>query len=212
MNVTLEELNLLFSNYDYIFNNNYIICESTTPYQAKHIDITKEWINSATPNSNKVLDLNYYVHEGIKYSVDGKYIVLDYSKKEKEIAVWLEKNFGGEIYMIPRINIPENIKTPDYIFKGEKRDLKVINGKSNQVFYHAIYNKSNQSNNFIFDITNSSLTLEQSKILITKLYCRTDVPFIDKILLKKENSFFIYKKCDRTVRSARPHLLNINTL
>ncbi len=41
MNVTLEELNLLFSNYDYIFNNNYIVCESTTPYQAKHIDITK---------------------------------------------------------------------------------------------------------------------------------------------------------------------------
>lgn len=44
--------------------------------------------------------------------------------------------------MIPRINIPENIKTPDYIFRGEKWDLKVINGKSNQVFYHAIYNKS----------------------------------------------------------------------
>ena len=52
--------------------------------------------------------------------MDGKYIVLDYSKKEKEIAVWLEKNFGCEIYMIPRINIPENIKTPDYIFRGEK--------------------------------------------------------------------------------------------
>lgn len=212
MNVTLDEFNLLLSNYDYIFNNNYIVCENATPYQTKYIDITKEWLNNTTPNSNEVLDLNYYVHEGIKYNVDGKYIVLDYSKKEKEIAIWLEKNFGGEIYMIPRINVPENIKTPDYIFRGEKWDLKVISGESNQVFYHAIYNKSNQSNNFIFDITNSSLTLEQSKILIAKLYYRTDVPFIDKILLKKGNNFLIYKKCDRTVRSARPHLLNVNIL
>lgn len=177
-----------------------------------HIDITSEWIKNKRPNSHKVIDRNYFKDDyGNIYRVDNKNVVLDYSDKEKEIAIWLENTFGGRIYMLPRVNSPIGIQTSDYLFRNEKWDLKEINGKSNQVLYHSIYNKSKQSKNFILDITNSELSFEIAKKQIKKIYKRTDLPFIDKIILKKNNNFLYIKEneCDRTVKSARPHSLHI---
>lgn len=63
-------------------------------------NVTSEWIQNATPNSHRVKDRNYFETEnGKRYYVDEKNVVLDYSKKEREIAEWLENTFGGEIYM-----------------------------------------------------------------------------------------------------------------
>ena len=60
-----------------------------------YIDITKK--NKF--NSRKILDKNYFKDsKGFKYKVDGKNVVLDYSKKEKDITIWLKKTFGGKIY------------------------------------------------------------------------------------------------------------------
>lgn len=48
-----------------------------------YIDVTEEWINNAKPNSYVVKDANYYLKDGIKYYVDNKNVVLDYSFEEK---------------------------------------------------------------------------------------------------------------------------------
>ncbi len=162
--------------------------------QDNYVDITQEWLDKATPNSHKVLDMNYFEHEGIKYEVDGKNVVLDYSEKEKTIAEWLESSFGGELYMVPRINNPSGIKTPDYMYKNENWDLKTISGKSNQALYHSVYNKNKQSNNFIFDISSSELSMKEGKQQIDKLYKRTDITFINEIIVKKGNDFFVFKR------------------
>ena len=159
-----------------------------------YTDITKEWLETATPNSHKVEDRQYFEYEGNRYNVDGKNVVLDYSLKEKEIAEWLENTFGGEIYMLPRINNPEGIQTADYLFRGEYWDLKEINGKSKQVLYHAIYKKKTQSNNFIFDMGSSELNISELQKQIYKLYNREDTKFLKKIILKKENDIFVYKR------------------
>lgn len=162
--------------------------------EQNYIDVTNEWLINATPNSHKVKDRNYFQHNGIKYYVDNKNVVLDYSKKEKEVAKWLENTFGGEIYMLPRINKPDGIKTADYLFRGEKWDLKTIKGNSNQVIYHSIRKNKKQSNNYIFDITNSKLTLKEAKEQIDCLYKRTDITFINQIILKQKNYYIVYKK------------------
>lgn len=81
-----------------------------------YIDVTDEWICNATPFSHEVKDQNYFEHNCIKYYVDSKNVVLDYSKKEKEVALWLEETFRGEIYMLPRINKPDGIKTAGYLW------------------------------------------------------------------------------------------------
>lgn len=159
-----------------------------------YYDVTDIWINTATPNSNKIIDSKSYVYDGKRYIVDGKKVVLDYSDQEKNIAEWLEKTFGGSLRMNPRINYPEGIKTSDYIFRKEKWDLKTIKGNSNQVLYHSIHNKKTQSSNFIFDISDSKLSLEEAKVQTQKLYTRKDTSFLNRAIIKKNDKFIIYKR------------------
>lgn len=50
--------------------------------QENYQDITEEWLKKATPNSHKVKSRNYFeTRNRIKYFVDNKNVVLDYSKK-----------------------------------------------------------------------------------------------------------------------------------
>lgn len=93
-------------------------------------DVTDYWFKSSISNTHEVKDGMYFEHNGIKYVVDGKNVVLEYSLKELEIAEWLENTFGGEIYMLPRVNQSFGIQTADYLFRGEYWDLKEISGNS----------------------------------------------------------------------------------
>lgn len=183
ISLSLDRIDFTLKEYNYIFDSNYfIVCEDTTLYGENYTDVTSEWIINAKPNTHIVKDRKYFEHSGIKYKVDNKNIVLDYSNNEKDVAIWLENTFGGEIYMLPRINKPDGIQTADYLFRGEYWDLKTINGKSNQVLFHSIYKKKTQSNNFIFNIISPELninelqkkfinyTIEKIQIFYKKLY------------------------------------------
>lgn len=176
------------------YSREYVSKNIETKQNKNYVDVSKEWFDNATPNTHKVLDRQYFEKDNIKYEVDGKNVVLDYSNIEKEIAEWLEKTFGGEIYMLPRVNNPEGIQTADYLFRGEYWDLKVISGKSKQVLYHAIYKKKTQSNNFIFDVLSSELDINEFQNQIYKLYNRKDMDFLQKIILKAENDIFVYER------------------
>ncbi len=104
-------------------------------------DVTQEWLDKANPNSHKVKNRNYYEYVNVNYEVDGKNVVLDYSLKEKDVAEWLENTFGGELYMLPRVNKPDGIMTADYLWNNEYWDLKTIIGSGKQVLYHSVYKK-----------------------------------------------------------------------
>ena len=153
-----------------------------------YIDVTEEWLANATPNSHKVKDRNYYeTIEGIKYYVDNKNVILEYSKKEKETAIWLENIFGGEIFMLPRINKPDGIMTADYLIDNEYWDLKNINGRGKRVIEDAIKKKRNQSNNFIFDITKSKIKKDDLFNQLEKIYKSKTTNWVNKIIVKKGN-------------------------
>lgn len=93
---------------------------ATVNVEKNYTNVTTEWLKNDTPNSHRVKDRNYFETEnGKRYYVDEKNIVLDYSEKERKIAEWLENTFGGEVYLLPRINKPEGIKTADYLFREE---------------------------------------------------------------------------------------------
>lgn len=158
-------------------------------------DVTKEWLDEATPNSHKVLDRNYFEHEGVKYEVDSKNVVLDCSNKEKDIAEWLENTFGGEIYMLPRINKPSGIQTADYLFRNEYWDLKEISGNGKHTLDSAIKKKKSQSNNFIFDVSLSKITEESINTQLDLIYKSKDRKWLDKIIIKRDNEIVvIYKR------------------
>lgn len=172
--------------------------KTTKEIKNNYTIVTDKWLRKSTSNNHKVIDRNYFADsEGNIYKVDVKYVVLDYSIKEKEIANWLVTTFGGTVYMVPRVNEPISIQTPDYLFKGEHWDLKEIFGDSKQVIYHAINKKKSQSNNFIFDISNSNLSFDMAKKQIIKLYSRIDTLFLNKVILKDNNNYIIYERYKR---------------
>lgn len=162
-----------------------------------YIDVTDEWICNATPFSHGVKDQNYFEHNGIKYYVDGKNVVLDYSKKEKEVALWLEATFGGEIYILPRINKPDGIKTADYLWNGEYWDLKEIKSNGKRVIDNRISNSKQQSQNFILDITDSLLSDDNILEQIIKIFKSNDRNWLNAFIVKKGNNLikvFVRKK------------------
>lgn len=162
-----------------------------------YIDVTKEWLENATPNTHKVKNRYYYEHNGIKYKVYKKEVILDYSKKEREIAVWLENIFGGEVFMLPKINSPKGIKTADYLFKNEYWDLKEINSKGKNILFHAVENQEKQSHNFIFDVSNSTLTDLEIDERINSLYKFPKLKWLDKIIIKRDERLVkIIKRSD----------------
>ncbi len=195
MDISLDRIDFTLKEYDYIFDSNYfIVCEDTTLYGENYTDVTNEWIINAKPNTHIVKDRKYFEHNGIKYKVDNKNIVLDYSNNEKEVAIWLENTFGGEIYMLPRINKPDGIQTADYLFRGEYWDLKKITGKGKNTLDSAINKKKSQSNNFIFDISNSEITLEAIDKQLSSIYENKYRKWIDKIIVKQNNNVIVINK------------------
>ena len=154
-------------------------------------DVTSEWKENAKPNTHVVQDMTSWEHDGIVYVVDGKNVVLDYSDKEKEVAEWLENTFGGELYMMPRVNKPDGIMTADYLFKKEYWDLKEIFGNGKHTLDSAIKKKKSQAKNFIFDISNSEIKIESVNNQISQIYKSKDRKWLDKILVKRNNDVVV---------------------
>ncbi len=158
-------------------------------------DVTDDWKKNATPNSHNIVDLQEYAVENVTYRVDGKHVILDYAENERHIAELLEKHLGGEIGMVPRVMYPKNISTPDYIFRGERYDLKSPTGSSDSVLYSLVKRKKKQASNFIFDI--SSCPLDKSDILAQaqKLFLNNHTDFINRvIIIKGDNIIAIYER------------------
>lgn len=176
------------------FNKEYV--NESKKQLLSYQDITKELFENAVPNSHKIQDRRYYEYDGIKFNVDGKNVVLDYSQNEKDIAEWLENTFGGKLYMIPRINYPDGISTPDYFWNDEYWDLKKITGNGKHTLDSAIKKKKSQSKNFIFDITDSEMKMKEVSKQVQRIMASKDRQWINKVLVKKGKIVKAYKKRD----------------
>lgn len=96
-------------------------------------DITGHWYPDATPGSHIVEDADEVTVKGVTYKVDGRYVQLDYSPHEKEIAELLEREVGGELKMLPKVNIPQNVRTADFLYNGHFYELKLQSQIGGQV-------------------------------------------------------------------------------
>ena len=129
-------------------------------------------------------ELNEYTCNGITYTVDGKNVVLDYSPHEKEIAELLAKEVGGEIFMVPRVNNPAGVSTPDYIFHGNPYDLKTLEpGATSNTIFNRVKKAHRQARNFIIDATRSGLSHEQILQQIEKIYWSNNTKFVHEMII-----------------------------
>lgn len=159
-----------------------------------YIDVTEEWLNKPKSKKYKVKEQLYFDYNYKRYHVDNKNVILDYNKKELEIAKWLVKTFGGKIYMLPRINKPDSIKTPDYLWNNEYWDLKEIKGNGKHTLDSAIKKERSQANNFIIDISNSPITKDNAIEQLKLVFNAKERIWISKIILKYNNNIIVYKR------------------
>lgn len=87
---------------------------------SNYLDITERYTIEKNYN---VIEEQYFVDkDNHKYKVDGKNVIMKPTVREKEVANMLGRMYGGQTKIIPRINEPAGIKTPDYKVNNEKFD------------------------------------------------------------------------------------------
>ena len=152
-----------------------------------YVDITRAWYPDAKPNSHPVVDLQEYVVDGVTYKVDGRNVQLDYKPYEKEIAELLERKVGGEIFMVPRVNNPQGVSTPDYIFNGKAYDLKTLSKDATEnTIFNRVKKARKQANNFIIDVSDTSLSGEVIDSQIKKLFENNSTVFVDEVVIIRD--------------------------
>lgn len=83
----------------------------------KYKDITDQYISK---KKYQIKKQKYFIDDnGTKYNVDGKHVIFKPTKREIEVAELIGQAIGGKVNIIPRINKPIGIKTPDYIVNNE---------------------------------------------------------------------------------------------
>ena len=160
--------------------------EGTKLYFCK--SIKTDWLKQFDRNQIRVIEKNYFDYDGKRYVVDGKNVVLDHSQRELQVAELIANQFGTQVEIVPRINLPKGISTPDYFIRGYSFDSKRIIGSGKNTIDSSIKEKKRQSNNFIFDITaKTNLSVDEIYRQIDKLYANKYRTWVNMIMLIKEN-------------------------
>lgn len=152
------------------------------------LDVTQEYLDAATPNSHAVQDLLSYTANGVTYTVDGRNVQLSYSQHEKKIADLLERTLGGEIFMVPRVNSPQGVRTPDYLFRGEAYDLKTLKPNSGpNTIFNRVKKAEGQAQRFIIDVTHSGLDDAVINQQLEKLLTRSDTGWVEEVFIIRDD-------------------------
>lgn len=148
------------------------------------MDITKEWI--ATKGiEGTVVEKQEYTINGTEYKVDGKDVVLRPTDQERKIATILSQKYGKNVELVPQVVYPQGIQTPDYLIDGKRFDLKSPIGSGKNLLYGAIAKKQKQSHNFIIDVTECPLSMEELERQTESLYRSPRVGFLERIVFVK---------------------------
>lgn len=161
-------------------------------------DITSEWQPVSLEKAKSVNDMMEYAINGTKYAVDGSRVVLDYKPYEREVAEIIANKYGKEVQMVPRIDMPQRIRTPDYLIEGVPYDLKHIMKSGKRTLYNRIKEAKGQSNNFIIDLTGNSLSDDEVLEQIETIYRSNHTRFVQNIVIMHDEeikkAFSRYKK------------------
>ena len=145
---------------------------------------TNEWTKTKE-NKGTFIHRKEYAVNGIFYVVDGKHVKLNPSEREVSIAVLLSEKYGKKVELIPQVMYPQGIQTPDYLIDGERYDLKSPTGKGKNLLYGLIAKKYKQAHNFIIDITNCPLIMEELEKQAERLYKSQRTGFLETIVFLK---------------------------
>lgn len=137
----------------------------------EHADnVTDDWVDGRTHKVRSEEIFEYKHPSGAIFVVDNKKVVLDHNQNERYTAKWFSRLTGKRVDIVPRVNEPENVHTPDYLVDGAPFDLKAIRGSGKYVIDGNSRKADVQANNIIFDITNTPLSHDEIARQIDEVY------------------------------------------
>lgn len=166
------------------------LVEDYKKYFLEYRDITSSILNQRK-RKYKVEEQQYFIDDnGNKYIVDGKNVIMKHTNKEKEVAKILSEIYRRKVKLIPAVLNPQHIKTPDYMIKNVRFDLKEPTGNSKTTIYDLFKHKSKQADNFIIDIHKSELSRLESIEQTQQLFYSSHRKWINTIILMEDNEIF----------------------
>lgn len=161
-------------------------------------DITTEWQPVTSELAGTVVDLREYEIGDARYAVDGRHVVLDYGIHERQIAESIAKRYGKSVAMVPRVNTPQGIRTPDYLIDGIAYDLKHITQSGKSTIYNRLKEAKGQSRNFILDLTGNSLSDDELMKQIENVYRSNHTRFVQNLIVLRDGK--IKKVFSRSIK------------
>ena len=146
-------------------------------------EITQEWVSNPITPAVRV-DALTFERDGVRYTVHGKDVVLDHDNHEKAVADLLSSRLNCPVYLLPRVNKPEGIRSPDIFMSGKVYDMKTAKKTiSKGPIFKRVKDGVPQAQNSIIDITFEHLSEDVIKREIERVYHSADTRSIDVVIL-----------------------------
>ncbi|MDO4721419.1 MAG: hypothetical protein Q4A78_12205 [Peptostreptococcaceae bacterium] len=160
-----------------------------------YYDNSKKWRIVDSKGAKRVSDLLEYEVDSVLHKVDGHHVILDYGENEKRVAELIAKKYGKEVKMVPRINYPKNIKTPDYLIENVSYDLKTPTGQGKNALYDMVRRSKGQADSFVIDVSNSKISTDKIVDQVNLIYSSKHTRFVDEVVIMRDNKIIgSYKK------------------
>lgn len=93
--------------------------------------------------------------------------------------------------MVPRVNNPQGVRTPDYLFRGEAYDLKTLKPNSGpNTIFNRVKKAEGQAQRFIVDVTYSGLDDAVINQQLEKLFTRSDTGWVEEVFIIRDDAIF----------------------
>lgn len=147
-------------------------------------DVTQEILNGKR-GTGSVIKRNDITVEGVTYKVDGKNVKLEPSENEIRVAELIKNKLGRKVELLPRVNRPDGIKTPDYLIDGIRYDLKsMMNASKMNSVDNVIRKSKGQSNRFVIDVSNNkSLKVDDFLKMSKDIFSNVYRSFVEEIMI-----------------------------
>ena len=164
--------------------------------EKSYTDITKRFKKIVLSASVKSRNYVKVGDEIFKVNPCNEKVIFNPSKNEINIAIWLKNTLGGKIFLNPKVLKPHNKKTSDYMYRNRRWELKTLGPKTKSKFAvnNRIFKARGQANNFIIDISTSSLSFKKGLEQLNFVYNNPDLKWVDKIILKKNTQYIVVKR------------------
>ena len=146
--------------------------------------ILNEWQEKKLEESKEPGKMYELIRDGKIYKVGGTSVVLDHSTKELATANLLVNNFGKDVELVPRVNIPKGVQTPDFRINGEYYDLKTLESNAgDSTIFNRVKKSVKQADNFIIDVTASGLSEDSIQAQVKRIFSQRDTSTVKIIVI-----------------------------